>query len=952
MALSLNPYVAGNPVGDSCAFIGRADVLREVVRVLRRPQGNGIVLFGQRRIGKTSILQHLAARLPDEGPYKAVYFDLQDKADWPLARVLLELARTVAHALGQPDPDLGDDPETAFRDEWLPAILDDLPEGCSLALLFDEFDVLADPKKEQAAAAFFPYLRGLLASDPERLQFVFVIGRNVDDLDTIALSLFKGTPYQRVSLLSREDTADLVRLAEQNGTLTWPDETVERVWQLTNGHPFLTQQLCSHVWERAYDEEPDEPPTASPEDVDEAVPDALDASRNTLEWLWNGLPPAERVVASALAEAGPGPITQDELEQLLHESGVRVVIRELQNAPRLLQDWDLIEPADGGYNFRVELLRRWLVEHKPLRSVQEELDRIEPVAENFYRAGLGLYRSGQLDQAIGPLRQAIGLNPNHIGANQLLADILLAQGEVDEARQLLERLYEYHPAAARSSLVQALLTLAQTEESDDEQLALYERVLELSPAQPEARSGKRRIWRQRGDAALEDDNLETSLAAYQEADLADKVAEVEQEMRRRDLAAGLQKLESLQQERRYQNALALAGELAARYSQEREWKADLERLERKTHLADLYRRALEAWHSGDRQAAQALLIQVISLEPGYEEATRYLHLAVTGEDVDEIQGQLEAKEEATQKAKTIAKKKPKARRQREREKVLLAVYQQILGERNKRMIVGNFLTSTLIWMPLLIPTLALGTGTMPYAEQVPLSTACLLISLGLILAWLLVAWTGNNDGNFATTVAIVTSGIAAFAVMGFVIFIMMSAPVYTIASSREINAASITMGCMLIVVAFVIAGIAVRCVAHASASRMATSMATAVAFIEVFIGAFVVMFIVVFAIVFFVMFVVVDLVIAGGWAPLIADTTSIAGIVGICVSLNRTSNFRVVLATIIAFSVASLVAFNLATEKASAVMTNVGTAGAFMLSLLSHAFLIWFSFLGGWRVFQ
>jgi len=31
----VNPYVAGNPVGDSAAFIGRADVLREVVRVLR-----------------------------------------------------------------------------------------------------------------------------------------------------------------------------------------------------------------------------------------------------------------------------------------------------------------------------------------------------------------------------------------------------------------------------------------------------------------------------------------------------------------------------------------------------------------------------------------------------------------------------------------------------------------------------------------------------------------------------------------------------------------------------------------------------------------------------------------------------------------------------------------------------------------------------------------------------
>ena len=34
-----NPYVAGNPVGDSPAFIGRADVLREVVYRMLEEQG-------------------------------------------------------------------------------------------------------------------------------------------------------------------------------------------------------------------------------------------------------------------------------------------------------------------------------------------------------------------------------------------------------------------------------------------------------------------------------------------------------------------------------------------------------------------------------------------------------------------------------------------------------------------------------------------------------------------------------------------------------------------------------------------------------------------------------------------------------------------------------------------------------------------------------------------------
>ena len=93
-----NPYVTGNPVGNSPAFVGREDVLREVQRTLRRSQDNAIVLYGQRRIGKSSILLHLLARLPEEGSYYPIYLDLQDKATWSLDRVLQDLARTCCTA--------------------------------------------------------------------------------------------------------------------------------------------------------------------------------------------------------------------------------------------------------------------------------------------------------------------------------------------------------------------------------------------------------------------------------------------------------------------------------------------------------------------------------------------------------------------------------------------------------------------------------------------------------------------------------------------------------------------------------------------------------------------------------------------------------------------------------------------------------------------------------------
>jgi len=278
-----NPYIAGNPVGGSDAFIGRADILRSVLRVLKNPGENAIVLFGQRRIGKTSVLQELEQRLPHEGPYRPFFFDLQDKAALPLSQVLYELVQRLAQQMGVAAPAAGEDLPDRFRNEFIPAVLKQLPTDTSLVLLFDEFDVLDNPGENQAGVAFFPYLRDLLTLNP-RLQFVFVIGRRPEDLSNITLSIFKGVKSERISLLSPKDTAQLVQLAEHNGTLDWQAAAIEQVYALTGGHPFLTQQLCQEIWEAAWEEEPDTTPTIDRSAVDHAIDAALDRATNALEW--------------------------------------------------------------------------------------------------------------------------------------------------------------------------------------------------------------------------------------------------------------------------------------------------------------------------------------------------------------------------------------------------------------------------------------------------------------------------------------------------------------------------------------------------------------------------------------------------------------------------------------------------------------------------------------------
>jgi len=490
--------------------------------VLSHSTNNAIVLYGQRRIGKTSVLKELEAKLLQKGDYIPVFFDLQDKAQKTLGELLKELARKITDVLVKLNkanrnlgpPHLEPDPETAFHNTWLPNLLKKLPTKKSLVLLFDEFDVLDAPAAKQAGAAFFPYLQvNLLTLNTKRLNFVFVIGRRIDDLDKVALSVLKATEHKRVSLLNHEDTVTLIHLSQVNQTLNWSDEAIEKVWQLTSGHPYLTQVLCSLVWYKLRKNSPKEVipnltqvlcslvwhklrknspkeviPTVTSGDIEEKIIEkAVETSEGALEWLWDGLPPAERVVASTLAEAGSQVITERQLEDILTQSGVKVVIRELQTAPDLLRKWDLIEgTAKAGYRFRVELLRRWIARHKPLNKVREELDKIEPVADLIYQTALRLYRMGKLEDALSKANEAVRLNPNHLAANQLLADILLTQNQPNEAREALERLYSYQPDATRPRLIQALLESAQASKVEDEQVKLYERVLELEVNHVEA----------------------------------------------------------------------------------------------------------------------------------------------------------------------------------------------------------------------------------------------------------------------------------------------------------------------------------------------------------------------------------------------------------------------------------------------------------------------------------
>ena len=629
-----NPYTAGNPVHGPEKFIGRADILRDALRVLQHPEANAIVLYGQRRIGKTSVMLHLQKQLSAGDAYKPVYFDLQNRASLPLEHVLYQMAQKISAvtAAELPDREQFERDARFFAETFLPAACQPLNHR-HLVMLLDEFDVLDQPQREQAGKTFFPYLQKWMRM-AQGVQFIFVLGRRPEELSTDTLATFKGIRARKVSLMAQEDCLEIIRQSEQHGSLTWRDEAAERVWHWTRGHPYLTQLLCGEIWEAVRAAHSgDSPPAVAANDVNAAIEKTLEQGANAFQWMWNGLPPAERVVMAAMAETPHEEISLDELADRLHQSKVRLILRELELAPDTLARWDLLHPTDGHFRFAVPLLRRWVAAEKPLRRVKAELDSLEPLAESLYRSGEGFYKMGNLEEAERLLRNAMNVNPNHFRARLLLGQVLLGRGDAASAVEMLEPAYHFDPRSAQPGLIGALLALAETQDGSA-RLNTYNRILELDPEQITAMKKKQSFLLEIAKTASQKGNFDAALHLYRQTGDDEGVTSVlagKQKLARRlALAKKREKAED------WTGAMGIYQTLLQEFPDRKDWQARLRHAANQKTLAESYLQAGLALRQGKKDAARRLLTKIVGFQPDYKDALRYLFLVVKGIDVEEI----------------------------------------------------------------------------------------------------------------------------------------------------------------------------------------------------------------------------------------------------------------------------------------------------------------------------
>ena len=382
-----NPYMPGRPADDPRTFKGRETELNKIVAWLRGEQ-NAVVLSGTNRVGKTSLLRYLHNHVAPRYGFAPVLVDLQGLSSHNETAFWLDAARKIDQAIARlyhsPQPrGLGkarqrieedcydgfcrrlEDAKAALRDQ-------------RLLILVDELNAIDELWKQHEALSLVSHLKSLIQDDRE-VAFVLCLQETLYQeslrFGTSMLSrpLVQIGPALRLDYLDPVDAEKLIR-EPMIQMLRYEDRTVDRIIQVTAGHPYYLQSLLHRVVSSAATNSKSTSISITDKQIDDIVPELL----NEGYYLFNDLlyePQGgkSRAILSALAHAKQDcehGSTVPEIQATLAEHQASIPGSTLTKLLDYMCDVGTIQccqdAGQSAYSVRVPLFNRWLVENQPL----------------------------------------------------------------------------------------------------------------------------------------------------------------------------------------------------------------------------------------------------------------------------------------------------------------------------------------------------------------------------------------------------------------------------------------------------------------------------------------------------------------------------------------------------------------------------------------------------------
>jgi len=357
------PYIIGAGLGDDRTFVERTELFHWLHSYWKQPQGKAaIALMGQRRMGKTSILNKIQRSGLAELNLIPGLIDMQDGIENDYV-FLNKTAQKMGEASHQAIITLPKENSYAAFEDYLQTLKPQLANRRFL-LMLDEAELIFNTRFTSQLADF---LRALMQGHQHPVLLLFCGTYLLKNLSREYHSiLFNTVEFKKISYMNAQESAEVLTKPTTD-ILQYDPDSLKTAYALTNGQPLLLQTIGKHIIENfkeAVWNGEERGHYVDLNDLDLAVDTLIKNGSPAFEQHWEHNQGAAHYVLSALAwaidEINRPRLDQNGLLAIMQQKSLLVPDNEVFTILERLTEEEILVRENVAYRFAVPLYRRWI----------------------------------------------------------------------------------------------------------------------------------------------------------------------------------------------------------------------------------------------------------------------------------------------------------------------------------------------------------------------------------------------------------------------------------------------------------------------------------------------------------------------------------------------------------------------------------------------------------------
>jgi len=370
-----NPYRSGNLIqelqrGNTSMFYGRRDTIRELKNILIENDEGLVILYGQRRTGKSCLLKYIEKAKCFAPDVQIIFTNIQGLASEQ--DFYVDILNQAVHLT-----DTASNIKTQVHsfDEFTTSLYT-LQEAIKtpFLIMLDEFEYVTDERFEytslQDATDFIRRLRNLIQYSTQ-IKFALAGADGLREMiNDYHNPLFKAGRTFHIAFLNSQDARALITEPLQD-RVDYTEQAITSIQNVTANHPYYIQLLCQTIVMLLNSKKSNR---VTITEVTQAIKQIEKTGDSNFDYVWDITPKEAHLLLAIIAYEIQEKqwISLERIEEAITEHKLSLPEQSVDIALKVLLEKDLIieNQTKLEYTIPMGLLCNWISRYKPLKKVQ------------------------------------------------------------------------------------------------------------------------------------------------------------------------------------------------------------------------------------------------------------------------------------------------------------------------------------------------------------------------------------------------------------------------------------------------------------------------------------------------------------------------------------------------------------------------------------------------------